>query len=104
MACFVLAFAPVWAFTFFSLMRFHLRIAPAALSKWADDNGFCVENRRTPIFFGPYTWKAGPFRCVYQIDVRDQDWHRYKGWVCLGRSWWFCQSVEQCPIEAKWDN
>ena len=104
MACFFLPFLVVWAFAFFSQMRFHLRIAPQALSKWADENGVRVEDCRTPLFFGPFMWKMGPFRRVYRIDGRDQDWRQYKGWVCVGRSWWFSQSVEQCPVEVKWDS
>ena len=54
MACFVLPFMVLFAFIFPSAMLFHFRTAPAALSKWAEENGFRIERQRRPLLFGPY--------------------------------------------------
>ena len=104
MACFVVLFLVVWAAVFFSQMRFLGMIAPAALSRWAQENGLRIERQRTPLFLrGPNPWSAGAFRRVYRIAVRDQDWHPHEGWAYVGRSWWPSQSVEECPVEVQWD-
>ena len=37
-SCFALPFLIVWAFAFIGQMRFYRSIAPAALSRWAEEN------------------------------------------------------------------
>ncbi len=85
-------------------MRFYRSVAPAAMSRWAEGNGYRIEQQRTPLFFaGPYAWNARVFNLVYRVTVRDRDWHLKRGWVRLGRIWWPSPSVEECPIEVRWD-
>ena len=104
MSCFVLPFLVVWACGFISQMQFYWSIAPATLSKWAEENGYRIEQQRAPILFeGPYAWNAGGIVRVYRIAVRDRDWHLKHAWVRLGRSWWPCLSVEECPVTVEWD-
>jgi hypothetical protein len=87
-SCFVLPFLLIWAVAFISHMRFYWSIAPAALSRWAEENGYQIERQRAPIVFeGPYAWNAGGFRRVYRVTVRDRDQHPKHGWVRFGRSW-----------------
>jgi hypothetical protein len=94
----------VWSWIFFSQMRFWHVIAPAALSKWAEEQGFRIERMSVQVLpFGPYVWFAGPFRLVYRVTVSDQDFHKLSGWVRLGTTLWPCMSVETCPIEVQWD-
>ena len=102
MACFIVPFLVVWATVFFAQMRFFGMIAPAALSRWAQENGLRIERQRTPLLCGPFTWSAGAFRRVYRVTVRDQDGHQHEGWVCLGRSWRPCLSVQECAVEVQW--
>jgi hypothetical protein len=102
-SCFVVPLLVVWACVSISQMRFYWAIAPAALSRWAEENGYRIEQQRAPILFeGPYAWDAGPRR-VYRISVRDRGWHLKHGWVRLGRSWWPCLSVGECPVTVEWD-
>ena len=68
MACFVLPFMVVWAWTFFSQMRFMYVIAPAVLSKWTREHGFRIERLSVQVLpLDPYVWAAGPFRIVYRV-------------------------------------
>jgi hypothetical protein len=77
--CFTLPLAFLLAWVLYRQMLFHFKIAPQAFSEWARVNRFRVECQRIPLFFGPYTWSAGPFRRVYWIAVWDQDRHQHEG-------------------------
>jgi hypothetical protein len=104
-ACFVLPFLVIWGSVFGSHLLFYWSIAPAALSRWAEANGYRIEQQKAPFLFqGPYAWNAGSFRRVYRVSVRDSNWHLKRGWVRLGQSWWPCLSVEECPIAVQWDS
>jgi hypothetical protein len=101
-ACFVLPFLVVWAWGFSSQLRFAYRVAPLALTRWSHENGYRIEQQKDPFWFqGPFGWNSGAFRRVYRVKVRDQNGESGDGWVRLGRSWWPCLSVEECPVEVR---
>ena len=104
MGCFVLPFLVVWACVFVPSMLFCWSVAPAALSRWAEENGYRIERQKMLLLFGgTYAWNSGVYGIVYRVTVRDRDWHQRRGWVRLGRNWWPCLSVEECPVAVEWD-
>ena len=59
MGSFVLAAVVLGVCILFYQIFLQWRIAPAVLSKWAQENEFRVEMRRRTLFFGPYAWRCG---------------------------------------------
>jgi hypothetical protein len=104
MICFAVPFLVVWGWIFCSFLIFYWSTAPAALSRWAEQNAYRLDEHKAPFLFqGPFAWNSGAFQRVYRVTVRDSDWHMKRGWVRFGRGWWPCLSVEQCPINVRWD-
>ena len=101
MVCFVIPFLCLWVAMMISGMVFWLSVIPSALERWTTANRYeIVKQRRVVIYRGPFTWCSGPGHAVLRVAVRDPEFRLKEFWVRVGNWWWWCTSVEKCPLDA----
>jgi hypothetical protein len=94
----------LWLFLMSFSFYFFFHVAPSALRRWADEQGYRILRRRT----------AGPVKRmrvgvsnghqVYDVTVVDKTGQERRGLVRLGYPFWFCLSVDRCPVAARWND
>jgi hypothetical protein len=100
---FALVFFAVWATLMGSYLFFNLRVAPAALERWAKEQGVQIVEKRMA---GPLDWWSyakGSGHQIYRLVVVDKMKETRSGLARVGMPNWFCLSSGRCPVEARWD-
>lgn len=97
-----LLFFALWLLMMGTYLHFAWRVAPAALRRWAEAEGYEVIERKQAGPFDWFTFAGGSGHHVYRVVVRDRDGHEHSGLVRLGTPYWFCSSASRCPVEVRW--
>ena len=99
---------PLWLAGIGTFVYFWVHVAPSALQRWADDEGYQIVRRKNP---GLHDWRSlasnsGPerdYRRVYRVIVRDKMGESREGLVLVGGPRWYRITVRRCPVEVRWD-
>jgi hypothetical protein len=98
-SCFLVPFVIVGGIVIWSHLMFLRRDAPAAMKRWAKENGYrLVRQDYRPVLRGPFFGTTSLNQMVFRITVRDEQGGSKTGWLCIGTYWW--PSVDQ--IEVFW--
>ena len=97
------AFFAVWILLTGSFICFSCRVAPAALKRWAESEGFQIIKRNKAGMFGWYSFPYGTGHWVYRIVVEDKTGRQRGGLVRVGNPYTFCLSVNRRPAAVRWD-
>ena len=92
----------VWATVMGSYLYFALHVAPSALKRWAEEQGYQILERRNA---GPIDWwsySEGSGHHIYRVVLLDEEGQARRGLVRVGTPYWFCLSVSHCPVEVRW--
>lgn len=99
----VLFFA-VWLAVMGSFLYFRSHVAPSALHRWAQEEGYRIIEQKTAGPFEWYSFARGSGHWVYRVAVQDNDGQILRGLVRVGTPCWFRLDVSRCPVEARWDS
>jgi hypothetical protein len=97
----------VWFALMFSSPRFVRFLAPAAVRRWADEQGYSIVRRRQA---GPLTllWlavRAGPAQMLYWVDVQDKLGHLQEGVLQVGHRDFPSLVLSRCRVEVvRWED
>lgn len=83
-------------------LHFWLHVAPAALCRWADTEGYEIVERKRAGIFDWCSFSAGSGHHVFRVVVRDREGREHQGLVRVGTPYWFCTSASRCPVEVRW--
>jgi hypothetical protein len=92
----------VWLVGMGSLFYFSRHVAPAALQRWADEEGYRVIQRKNA---GPFAWWSfakGNCHWVYRVVLVDKVGQEREALVRVGHPALFCLSVSRCPVDVRW--
>ncbi|SRR5579883_2266339 len=93
--CCFFPFLSVWALIMGIYMRFFWIIAPSALDRWAQEEGYRILRREHRSFFrGPFSRLPGSSNLVFRIAVQTQSGLTKTGWVSVDVSG---------QIKLRWD-
>jgi hypothetical protein len=99
---------PLWLSGMVTFVYFFVHVAPSAIRRWVDDEGYEMIQRTSPRF-GDLRSLASDGRrkrfygTVYRVTVRDRMGQNREGLVLVGGSSWFSISVSRCPVKVRWD-
>jgi hypothetical protein len=98
---------PIWIAAMAHMAYFFLHIAPCALRRWAEEEGFQVIQRKEPTIRDRLSlvWERGFKRLsgpVYRVLVRDKSGWTREGLVLVGSHNSYAFSVSRCPVEVRW--
>jgi hypothetical protein len=99
----LLAFFAAWCAIMGSFTYFSWRVAPAALTRWAESEGYQIIKRKKAGMFDWFRFAKGSGHWIYRIVVMDKTGRSRSGLVRVGNPYWICLSVNRCPAEARWD-
>jgi hypothetical protein len=100
---------PLWLAGMGRFLYFFAHVAPSALERWADGEGYQIIERKNPRF---RDWRSmasnfGPERVYgkfYRVIVRDKMGQSREGLVLVGGpGWWYTISVRRCAAKVRWD-
>ena len=99
---------PLWLVGMGTFVYFFVHVAPSALRRWADEEGYQIIERKNPGFLDLRYLASSCGRkriCgrVYRVIVRDKMVQSREGLVVVGSSGWYSVSVSRCPVEVRWD-
>lgn len=100
---YIVGFLILWSLVMGTYLHFRLRVAPAALRRWADAEGYKIVAQKWP---GPFDWfsvASGSGQHVFRVVVRDREGQERRGLIAVGTPEWFCTSSSRCPVIAQWD-
>jgi hypothetical protein len=95
-------FLTLWSGVMGMYLHFWWRVAPAALRRWADAEGYQIVERRRAGLLDWFSFAAGSGHHVFQVVVRDREGREHQGLVRVGTPYWFCTSASRCPVEVRW--
>lgn len=98
----IVVFFAVWSAMMGTYLHFSLRVAPDALRRWADAQGYQFVERKRAGVFDWYSTASGSGQHVYRVVVRDREGRERRGLVVVGTPYWWCTSSSRCPVEARW--
>lgn len=99
---FLVVFLTLWSVVMGTYLHFRMRVAPAALRRWADEQGYQIVEQKRAGFFDWLSVAKGSGHHVYRVVVRDRDGQEHPGLIRVGTPCWFCTSSSRCPVEAAW--
>ena len=82
---------------------FQQYVAPKALGRWADEQGFKIRRMTLAGPFKRMAIRASHMQVVYRVVMLDQKGSAYSGLAKLGHYYWPASSPDRCPIEVYWD-
>lgn len=105
---FLFVWFPLWLAVMGRCLYFFAHVAPSALERWADGEGYQIIERKNPRF---RDWRSmasnfGPERVYgkfYRVIVRDKMGQSREGLVLLGGPGWCTSSVRRCGVKVLWD-
>jgi hypothetical protein len=83
-------------------LHFCLRVAPAALQRWADATGYQIVEQKRAGVFDRFSVASGSGHYVYRVIVRDREGQEHQGLIRVGTPYWFCTSSNRGPVEVQW--
>jgi hypothetical protein len=85
--------------------RFRWHVAPSALQRWAEVEGYrIVEQERAGIFDWLSFAKGNSSWVIYRVVVLDETGQVRSGLARVGSPYGPCLSPSRCPVEARWDS
>jgi hypothetical protein len=112
---FLIVVLPLWLAGMGTLAYFWVYVAPSALQRWADVEGYQIIQRGNPTY---HDWRAfmldwralvsnsGHKRVygrTYRIIVQDKLGLFREGLALVGVPVWYCVSVRRCAVRVRWD-
>jgi hypothetical protein len=99
---------PLWSAGMGTFVYFWVHVAPSALQRWADDEGYQIIRRQNPRL---KDWRSlvsisnneRVYGWVYRVIVRDKMGRSREGLVLVGGPGWYRISVRRCPVVVQWD-
>src|SRR5262249_36014289 len=91
-----------WSVVMGTYLHFCLRVAPAALRRWADAEGYQIIEQKRAGIFDWFSVATGSGHYIYRVAVRDREGQEHQGLIRDGTPYWFCTSSSRCPVEARW--
>ncbi len=98
----VVAFFILWSVMMGTYLHFWWRVAPAALRRWADAEGYQIVERKAGGLFDWFTFAGSNVHHIYRIVARDREGQEHRGLFRVGKPHWFCMSASRCPVEVRW--
>jgi hypothetical protein len=86
-----------------SFLIFQGYVAPRALNRWANEQGFKLVQKATVGLLKRSAIRASNIQVVYSIVIIDGSGKTYSGLAKLGAYWLPNLSIDGCPIEVYWD-
>lgn len=92
----------LWLAEMGSLFYFLRYVAPAALQRWADAEGYRVIKRKTAGPFAGWWFTEGNRQWVYRVVLVDKIGLTREALIRVGNPWRFCLLVSRCSVEVRW--
>jgi hypothetical protein len=101
-------FCPLWLVGMGTFAYFFVHVAPLALQRWADEEGYQIIQRKNPgfldwRFLASSSGRKRIYGRIYRVIVRDKIGQSREGLILVGSSWWYSVSVSRCRAEVRWD-
>lgn len=99
---------PLWLSGMGTFVFFWVHVAPSALQRWADAEGYQIIRRKNPRLRDEWSLisNSGHSRIygfAYRVIVRDKAGQMQEGLVVVGGPGWYCISVRRCPVKVRWE-
>jgi hypothetical protein len=105
----IIGFLVIWSVLMGSHLYFLWRVAPQALRRWAETEGYqIVERKRAGMFDwvsfakGRHSFAKDSAHRIYRVVVRDEAGLTRSGLARVGKPHWYSTSASQCPVEIRW--
>jgi hypothetical protein len=92
----------VWLFIMVSAFHFNSHVAPNALRRWADSEGYRILRRREAGLVDWFRHANNSAYRLYRVTLLEKSGREGEALVRLGSPHWFSRSVERCPIDVRW--
>ena len=99
---FLVVFLTLWSVGMGIYLHFCVRVAPVALRRWADAEGYQIVEQNRAGIFDWFSVASGSGHYVYRVVVRDHEGQEHQGLIRVGTPYWFCTSSSRCPVEVQW--
>jgi hypothetical protein len=105
---FLILVFPLWLAMMGTFLYFFVHVAPSALKRWADGEGYEIIQRKNPgrrdwRFLGSSSGRERVYGRVYRVILRDKIGQTREALVRVGSRAWYGVSVSRCPVEVRWD-
>jgi hypothetical protein len=105
----IIGFVAIWSVLMGSYLYFLWHVAPLALRRWAEAEGFqIIERKRSGMFDwvsfakGRHSFAKDSGYRIYRVVVRDKAGLTRSGLARVGKPHWYSMSASQCPVEIRW--
>jgi hypothetical protein len=105
----IIGFLVIWSVLMGSYLYFLWRVAPLALRRWAETEGYqIVERKRAGMFDwvsfakGRHSFAKDSGHRIYRVVVRNEAGLTRRGLARVGKPHWYSMSASQCPVEIRW--
>ncbi|MEW4569104.1 hypothetical protein AB1L88_14665 [Tautonia sp. JC769] len=101
---FLAVFIPVWLAVMGSYLFFYGHVAPAALGRWAGEEGYRILRRRNANPIEWFSLARGSGDVIYRVWLQDKPKAELECLVRVGTGFWFSLSVRGCPVQVvRWE-
>lgn len=86
-----------------SYHHFQWRVAPAAVERWAEENGFVLIKQDGAPGWGPWYSEVFNFLRFYRVLLEDESGQFHEACLKVGRRLQYVVSVSRCPVVVRWE-